>query len=193
MCKTADEIEVLFKVDFWGAKARLYLTGIPIPLRRERGGVRCGFHQITLACCHIVRLSLWNSQTVRKEIDVNIIILMKSRFQHGSYIMCKVFWVGLCILVYLYLYFVYYCLYLCSLPVCILVNKAVYIIRYRGVSTACSRNFNFTELADNSATSFSSLDACHAGGRSGLLSCVLYYIKVSLLFPFAQLLIYGTE
>jgi len=35
---------------------------------------------------------------------------------------------GLCLLVYLYLYFVYYCLYLCSLPVCILVNKAVYNI-----------------------------------------------------------------
>jgi len=33
----------------------------------------------------------------------------------------------MCLLVYFYLYFVYYCLYLCSLPVYILVNKAVYI------------------------------------------------------------------
>jgi len=39
---------------------------------------------------------------------------------------CSVFWVGLCLLVYFYLHFVYYCLYLCSLPMCILVNKAVY-------------------------------------------------------------------
>jgi len=38
----------------------------------------------------------------------------------------SVYWVGLCLLVYFYLYFVYYCLYLCSLPVYILVNKAVY-------------------------------------------------------------------
>ena len=36
------------------------------------------------------------------------------------------YWVGLCLLVYFYLYFVSYCLYLCSLPVYILVNKAVY-------------------------------------------------------------------
>ena len=34
------------------------------------------------------------------------------------------YWVGLCLLVYFYLYFVYYCLYLCSLPVFILVNKS---------------------------------------------------------------------
>jgi len=40
---------------------------------------------------------------------------------------CSVYLVGLCLLVYFYLYFVYYCLYLCSLPVYILVNKAVYI------------------------------------------------------------------
>ena len=39
------------------------------------------------------------------------------------------YWVGLCLLVYFFLSFVYYCLYLCSLPVYILVNKAVYIIR----------------------------------------------------------------
>ena len=39
---------------------------------------------------------------------------------------CSVYWVGLCLLVYFYLCFVYYCLYLCSLPVYILVNKAVY-------------------------------------------------------------------
>ena len=35
------------------------------------------------------------------------------------------------ILVYCYLYFVYYCLYLCSLPVYILVNKAVYNVIHR--------------------------------------------------------------
>ena len=34
--------------------------------------------------------------------------------------------VGLGLLVYFYLHFVYYCLYSCSLPVYILVNKAVY-------------------------------------------------------------------
>ena len=48
------------------------------------------------------------------------------------------YWVGLCLLVYFYLYFVYYCLYLCSLPVYILVNKAVYIKLYQ---LFCARVF----------------------------------------------------
>jgi len=47
---------------------------------------------------------------------------------------CSVYWVGLCLLVYFYLYFVYYCLYSCSLPVYILVNKAVYIRSIQEIS-----------------------------------------------------------